>query len=423
MDAQVDAAVADGLQVILMPYRYPQWVNHETRYDGTKSPAYRLPDDGHGPYSRWAAFAEALWARYAGRMAAFEVVNEPNLQLWPQAGVAERVAWMMATVDAIARRHDRAAVCLGPSISDAESDRPWRITERTPFVDALLPALAARGFAGGDHWVWSFHNYNDCELGGDRVSAMRAQLAGRWTGRRAGTAAPLVFATEGGVRLDGVERRLGVTFPPARRRASRRGCSRTRSRATSVRRASGCSRSTPCTPTRTTTAGCSSPTARMRPAFGAWVGPRPRGSAAAGAPICTSSPWCSGASQHAAAVHVDAVEAAVVGDHGRAPAFEHERVPARHGVVVEHDVGARAAADAGQAAERQDDDLVAVGDGEVAAGGEPPDRGGGLAHPVQQGGGAHDGGRRLARAGEGGRRGGQGGHGLMELPGRSQASA
>jgi Cellulase (glycosyl hydrolase family 5) len=219
IDAQVDAAVADGLQVILLPYRYPRWINHTERNDGGAHLSWlRLPDAGHGPYSPWAGFVEALWQRYAGRMACFEVVNEPNLQLWPQAGVAERVAWMISTVDAIARRYDGAAVCLAPSISDAESDRPWRITERAAFVDALFPALERRGFAGGDHWVWSFHNYNDCELGGERVRAMRTQLAGRWRGRAASDGGPLVYATEGGVRLEGVERRTGVRVSPARQR-------------------------------------------------------------------------------------------------------------------------------------------------------------------------------------------------------------
>jgi hypothetical protein len=218
LDAQVDAANADGLQVILLPQGYPRWVNHNAKPDGTKSPAWRLPDSGHGPYSPWADYVEALWARYVGKISCFEVVNEPNLQVWPQDGVAERAAWMMSTVDAIARRHGMAATCLAPSISDAESDRPWRITERRPFVESLLGALERRAFQGGDHWVWAFHNYNDCELGGDRVSDMRAQIAGRWNGRRADDGGPLLFATEGGVRLAGVARRHGVTYSAARQR-------------------------------------------------------------------------------------------------------------------------------------------------------------------------------------------------------------
>jgi hypothetical protein len=218
LDAQVDAAVADGLKVILMPYRYPRWVNHTKAHFHGRSPEWRLPDSGHGPFSPWARFVEALWRRYAGRMACFEVVNEPNLQLWPQDDIAERVAWMIATVDEIARLHGNAATCLAPSISDAESDNPLMITEQRPFNATLLDALERRGFTGGEHWIWSFHNYNDAELGGDRVSAMRAQIAGRWRGRRASDGGPLVYATEGGVRLIGVERRYGETFSPQRQR-------------------------------------------------------------------------------------------------------------------------------------------------------------------------------------------------------------
>jgi Cellulase (glycosyl hydrolase family 5) len=219
LDDQVDAAVADGLDVILMPYRYPRWVNHTTRHFHGKSPEWRMPDSGHGPDSPWARFVEALWLRYSCRMACFEVVNEPNLQIWPQGGVAERVAEMVATVDAIARAHAEPVTCLAPSISDAESDRPFMITEQRPFTAQLLDALDRRGFEGGKRWVWSFHNYNDAELGGDRVSAMRERLAGRWRGRAAADGGPLVYATEGGVRLSGVRRRYGETFPPARQRA------------------------------------------------------------------------------------------------------------------------------------------------------------------------------------------------------------
>jgi hypothetical protein len=219
LDAQVDAAVADGLQVILMPWRYPRWVNHTTVHFNGKSPEWRTPESGHGPDSPWARFVEALWLRYSCRMSCFEVVNEPNLQIWPQDDIARRVAEMITTVDAIARRHEEDVTCLAPSISDAESDRPFMITEQRPFNAALLDSLDRRGFAGGERWVWSFHNYNDAELGGDRVSAMREQIAGRWRGRRAPDGGPLVYATEGGVRLIGVERRYGRTFSPQRQRA------------------------------------------------------------------------------------------------------------------------------------------------------------------------------------------------------------
>ncbi|HZH24341.1 MAG TPA: hypothetical protein VEY49_05510 [Solirubrobacteraceae bacterium] len=218
LDAQIDAVVADGLHVILMPYRYPRWVNHTRVHFHGRSPEWRMPRSGHGPRSAWARFVESLWLRYSCRMTCFEVVNEPNLQLWPQPRMAERVAEMITTVDAIARRHDEPVICLAPSLSDAESDKAHLITEQRPFIAALLEALHRRGFEGGERWVWSFHNYNDAERGGDRVSAMRAQLAGRWRGRDAPDGGPLVYATEGGVRLSGVERRLGRELSPRRQR-------------------------------------------------------------------------------------------------------------------------------------------------------------------------------------------------------------
>jgi hypothetical protein len=219
LDAQVDAVVADGLRVILMPWRYPRWVNHERAHYRHKSPEWRMPASGHGPGSPWERFVEALWLRYSCRMTCFEVVNEPNLQIWPQDGVAPLVAEMITTVDAIARRYEQEVTCLAPSISDAESDRPFMITEQRPFNAALLDSLDRRGFEGGERWVWSFHNYNDAELGGDRVGAMREQIAGRWRGRTAPDGGPLVYATEGGVRLIGVKRRYGREFSPRRQRA------------------------------------------------------------------------------------------------------------------------------------------------------------------------------------------------------------
>jgi hypothetical protein len=177
-----------------------------------------MPESGHAPGSPWARFVEALWLRYSCRMACFEVVNEPDLQIWPQEGVAERVAQMIATVDAVARRHEEDVTCLAPSIADADLDRPSIVTDWRPFAAALLRGLDRRGFEGGKRWVWSFHSYHDAEHGDDRVRAMRAGIAAAWHGRRAADGGPLVYSTEGGVRLEAVDRRYGRTLSPARRR-------------------------------------------------------------------------------------------------------------------------------------------------------------------------------------------------------------
>jgi Cellulase (glycosyl hydrolase family 5) len=271
LDAQVDAAAADGLQVILMPYRYPRWVNGAAAASGRKAPEYRLPPDGHGPGSAWAGFVAALWRRYAGRMAAFEVVNEPNLQLWPQDGIAATVAEMILTVDAVARANGLAATCLAPSHSDAESARPSVITEHPRFADALLDELDARGFAGGSHWVWSLHHYNDVERGGHRASALRSRLAGRWRGRVAPDGGPLLYATEGGCRLAAVRRRFGDGLSPAAQRA--RQAELLRAALARVDAAGGVGLMTQYTVQADPRYDCGlrEPDGRERPAFAAWV--------------------------------------------------------------------------------------------------------------------------------------------------------
>ena len=267
LDGQIKAASDDGMNVILLPYRYPTWTNGTAhlvdnspedfkfepwdrfaRYTGyldrlanvTGAPSpkalrYRLPIDGHGPDSRWGRYVSFLWDRYVtnadtyGRVAAFETVNEPNLQLWPQRSpfasdvlserwgfegtdltITEPVAEMIATMDTIARRHDRGALCLAASTSDTDTisvprstttshHSPFAVTDHV-FVEPLLAALRARGFEGGEHWIWSYHNYSDVEQGEAHVTYLRQALAeGGWNGRRL-DGGPEVWCTEGGCR-------------------------------------------------------------------------------------------------------------------------------------------------------------------------------------------------------------------------------
>jgi hypothetical protein len=271
LDGQIKAATEDGLQVILLPYRYPLWVNETegivagSRRDSDFFPEdrvarlalyrdwvegraarptyrdihYRLPPDGHSPDSEWGRFVAYLWDRYVaqapryGRVAYFETVNEPNLQLFPQHSAIESdnvydrfgivgttltiipaVAEMMTTMDALARAHGGGATCLAPSTSDTDIEinpRTTTIAHRSEyttttqtFAEALLEELRARGFAGGDGWLWSYHNYSDVERAQSHVVYLRAALtAGGWNGRRL-DGGPELYCTEGGCRLSGV---------------------------------------------------------------------------------------------------------------------------------------------------------------------------------------------------------------------------
>jgi len=176
-----------------------------------------------------------------GRVAAFEVVNEPNLQMWPQRSKSSltsypagpfgvegsrmtihlAVAEMMATMDTIASRYHAGVDLLGPSHSDADSLRPRQISVHTttpysavdePFVEGLLDELERIGFRAGPRWGWSFHNYNDIELNQLRVVSLRERLDGRWRGKQV-NGGPALYATEGGVRLSRVRQRFGATLP------------------------------------------------------------------------------------------------------------------------------------------------------------------------------------------------------------------
>jgi hypothetical protein len=283
LDAQIDAAHADGMQIILMPYRYPRWANGTehvasgvpdweffpwdrharlaqykefragTRPQQTwKAFEYRLPPEGHGPGTLWAAYVEWLWDRYADRIAAFEVVNEPNGQLWPQRSPvdtddfdarwgtegttlvsAPAVAEMMITVDAIARRHPGGPLLLAPSTSDSDINTVLRYTTIShaneyapffdPFVESLLAALGQRGFVADDRWVWSFHNYSDVERKQHHAAYLRKVLtAGGWRGRQL-DGVPEMWCTEGGCRLVGANARFrvlngNVDLPEGRRK-------------------------------------------------------------------------------------------------------------------------------------------------------------------------------------------------------------
>jgi hypothetical protein len=231
LDAQIALANARGLKVMLMPYRFPHWVNGGRERAAAvaprsrKAPEYLLPaSDPYGPSSAWAGFFGFLYDRYhlgggGPAVHAVELVNEPNLQLWPQRRIAAEVAQLLATAQAISARHGHSTLLLAPSISDSDASA----TRYDEFVPALLAACAQIGYRPHAQQAWSHHNYTDVErrLTDTRTQAIRGLLAGRWGGL-SDAAGPTVFVTEGGARLS----RMHALYPSEHPREAQARCVR-----------------------------------------------------------------------------------------------------------------------------------------------------------------------------------------------------
>ena len=247
----------------------------------------RLPPGGLGPGSAWAAFFAFCHDRWRlGRQASgpyvhgIELVNEPNFQLWPQRapatgddpfalGEPDRagpVAQMMATAASVAARRRRRHAAVRALVRRQRARRPDGDAVRRVHRRAARRARRRRPAAGPDE-AWSHHNYTDLERRSVETKLQRMRGA-HWRAAGPGFsegALPTVFVTEGGVRLSKMARLLperGSPRGPGAELAAGLGPPRPRRRARRRRR--GCSRSTRPTPTRASTAGCSTHGRRVR---------------------------------------------------------------------------------------------------------------------------------------------------------------
>ena len=249
LDADIAAARADGLKVMLTAYRFAPWANGMAAVTPEQDPGYQLQDrlvEGADPAKRkeltfripddvspasawgqWIALLADRFGRAAGRPAwidALEIFNEPNLQFWPQQGpspdpakpfapgpltVHQPVAKMIVTAQSILAARAPAPLLVAPALSDRIGGGRLD-TSYTQFADNLLNELDALGFKADASVAWSHHSYADFE--GDtaeRTADMRSRLVGRWPGWPAGDAnAPGLMITETGVRLTTVARQL-----------------------------------------------------------------------------------------------------------------------------------------------------------------------------------------------------------------------
>jgi hypothetical protein len=228
LDAEIAAARADGLKVMLTAWRYPRWANGTSALTPEQDAAFELGDrmtPGRDPAGRkqltfrvptdMAAFG--AWIELLGRRGvdAVEVVNEPNHQLWPQRDVHVAVARMIATARAaLDRAGPGAPLLVAPATADRAGTDALE-TDHLEFARNLLDELDAIGFRADARTAWSHHNYADVESdGGERIAALHDLLAGRWTGwPAADPSAPGILVTESGARLTTISRAEKIVDP------------------------------------------------------------------------------------------------------------------------------------------------------------------------------------------------------------------
>ncbi|HEX2232478.1 MAG TPA: hypothetical protein VHG69_03845 [Thermoleophilaceae bacterium] len=235
IDEQVALARSAGLKVMLITWLFPRWANGTEgrpadwmRHDrgsatapvaNLKSFEQRIPIGQLGTggyYGRWLSWLIDRYRRY-GQSFALEIMNEPNLQMWPQQGpspsadpyqqgplvIDSYIAQMIDTARQLssARGHP-IRIGVGGMADAFGADSRTRTNFQTG-VPRTLDRLAARGFPSTPSFIWTHHNYSDIER--DLPSPTRAEmtvemLRGRWRGR-GGSTDPRVWLTEGGARL------------------------------------------------------------------------------------------------------------------------------------------------------------------------------------------------------------------------------
>ena len=205
IDAQISAARAAGLNVILINWHFPRWSNGtegkpadwaradrgsaSTPVANLKAMEYGIPIGQlgrNGYYGRWLDWLVGRYAGY-GRNLALEIMNEPNHQLWPQQApsgtsdpfaqgtvtIGARVAEMLDTARAVAAARGNPILMVGPGMSDRYGADSRLMTNFQTAAPDVLSRLPSSGWA--DNFVWSHHNYSDVER--NNVSPTRAEQA------------------------------------------------------------------------------------------------------------------------------------------------------------------------------------------------------------------------------------------------------
>ena len=134
MTTTVDAARARGLKVLLTPWTTPAWANADA---GVRNP----PSD---PES-FARFLTWLSGSLRGKVAAYEIWNEPNLADFWGGDVSQYAALLRASYPAVKAGDPNALVVLG---GPSHNDTTWIDSLYQQGVQGSFDVMATHPYQG-----------------------------------------------------------------------------------------------------------------------------------------------------------------------------------------------------------------------------------------------------------------------------------
>jgi hypothetical protein len=153
-DAQIDAQLAMGLEVVGITLYTPTWAARDTRYGASSMPQnLDLPIDD--PRNYWAAYVKRLVSHYRGRINTWIFYNEPDIYHEP----AEYITFAGTPADyaRVLKTGYLAAKSVNPDVKIVMAGMTffWDHEERRPqYFQRVLDAIVADPNAARNNWYF-----------------------------------------------------------------------------------------------------------------------------------------------------------------------------------------------------------------------------------------------------------------------------
>src|SRR5258706_3765858 len=135
LELSVEAALAQGLKVLIVFASIPGWANGTPAELGIMDPNAALPPTSP---QFFRDFVTAVVAHFHGRVAAYEIWNEPNYkQFWNSKDYDRFIAEVLINGAQAVKAADPKAKTLGPAIDRSPAKFKSATIQACQFLDAL----------------------------------------------------------------------------------------------------------------------------------------------------------------------------------------------------------------------------------------------------------------------------------------------